>query len=61
MKIFALICFALIITFGIINSLNKPKELTISLPEEIRQATSQDTLICIKRNDTLFIEFNNKY
>lgn len=34
--------------------------ITIDLPEEYSQATSNDTLIAIKRNDTLFVQFNNK-
>lgn len=36
------------------------KYVTLDLPEEYPLATESDTLIAIKRADTLFIQFNNK-
>lgn len=35
-------------------------KVTLDLPEEYPLATKSDTLIAIKRGNTLFIQFNNK-
>lgn len=34
------------------------KSLTIELPEEIHEATEDDSLLAIKRGDTIFIMYN---
>lgn len=33
--------------------------IKVDLPEEISQATPNDTLIAIKKGDSLFVEFKN--
>lgn len=33
--------------------------IKVDLPEEYSQATSNDTLIAIKKGNTLFVQFNN--
>lgn len=48
--------FSLIILgFSIKNEENK--QVVVDLPEEINLATPSDTLIAIKRGDTLYVEF----
>jgi hypothetical protein len=45
----------------VVNLMKKPRKVfnnyVLDLPEEISQANDGDTLYCIKRNDTLFIQF----
>lgn len=36
------------------------KYITLDLPEEYPLATENDTLIAIKKGNTLFVQFNNK-
>jgi len=49
-----------IVALIILADYTEPK-YKIDLPEEINLAKETDTLICIKRGNTLVIEFNHKY
>lgn len=59
--IFILIIITSCYTWSLLSSIMKRIDTIqtnyIDLPEEISEANNGDTLYCIKRNDTLFIQF----
>lgn len=51
-------CYTWWLLSSIMKRINNTVQTSyIDLPEEISQANNGDTLYCIKRNDTLFIQF----
>lgn len=53
------VCYLIILLYQI-RLYHLDTDIKLDLPEEYSQATSTDTLIAIKKGDTLFVQFNNK-